>query len=307
MSGLDIYEDGFPHSTKEGYVRGCKGGSCPGIVDYGFSCRQAEVRYHGDYAFAKLVDAGKTPAEIVEIERAALPAPAPKKAPAKRKLTASGDTPVTPSITVADSVEPIPAPEPAPPALTPEDTVIGKNGHPIPLEVHGTTTGYHRGCREKACPGLRGEHQQTCRQAMSKYQVDYARRRKAVREGASEVAEGPDVPDHSDGDQRAAEDEQPDVQDVRPLERSTEADAERQEAETAEEQVRPWVLEPHGADGIGRGVRAEGLLSDLADAREQLAIAEAELAVYRRDPASNEQVVMTLSFIKGRLSAVKVS
>jgi len=285
MSGLDIYEDGFPHSTKEGYARGCKGGACPGIVDYGFSCRQAEVRYHGDYAFAKLVDAGKSPAEIVEIERAAVPAPSPKKAPEKRKLTASGDTPITPTITVADSVEPIPAPEPAVPVLAPEDTVLGKNGRPIAMEFHGTRSGYQRGCHGTVCPGLKTERGKTCRRAAAEYQAELMRKYRERAEGT-----------------------------------------ERSEPEPVEEPTSPagfTATVPGSAENItitvpqqpgtfdepttGKGVRTEGLLSDLADARERVAQLEAELAVYQRDPFANEQIVMTLSFIKGRLSAVKVS
>jgi len=252
VSGLDIYEDGFPHSTKEGYARGCKGGSCPGIVDYGFSCRQAEVRYHGDYAFAKLVDAGKTPAEIVAIERAAVPVVAPKKAPVRRKLTASGDTPVTPSITVADSVEPIPAPEPAVAVLAPEDTVVGRNGKPILFEAHGTLTGYRKGCRSKTCPGLRGEHKQSCFEAMSKYNAEARARRLSP------------LTDDAAGEQL--------VEDLAPAWKAT-----------------------------------EQLLNDLADARERMDRLRSELVELRGDLPRGEAVTVALTFIDGRLSAVKVS
>lgn len=58
-----------PHGTPEGFANGCRGSHCPAPM----ACRDVHARYQGDYGFRKKLDAGMTPAEILESER-----PAPK-------------------------------------------------------------------------------------------------------------------------------------------------------------------------------------------------------------------------------------
>lgn len=64
MSSADLFEDGFPHGTREGYDRGCRGAACPAGVEHGLSCRRALELSAGDYRYSRLVRDGKTPAEI---------------------------------------------------------------------------------------------------------------------------------------------------------------------------------------------------------------------------------------------------
>jgi hypothetical protein len=57
----------FPHGTKAGYDRGCKGGSCPAAIP----CRDVRRRYLSDVDFRRLIDAGVSLDEIVSIDQAA--------------------------------------------------------------------------------------------------------------------------------------------------------------------------------------------------------------------------------------------
>jgi hypothetical protein len=57
----------FPHGTKAGYDRGCKGGSCPAVIP----CRDVRRRYLSDVDFRRLIDAGVSLEEIVSIDQAA--------------------------------------------------------------------------------------------------------------------------------------------------------------------------------------------------------------------------------------------
>jgi hypothetical protein len=57
----------FPHGTKAGYDRGCKGGSCPAAIP----CRDVRRRYLSDLDFRRLIDAGVSLEEIVSIDQAA--------------------------------------------------------------------------------------------------------------------------------------------------------------------------------------------------------------------------------------------
>lgn len=73
----DILHDGnFPHGTPNGYNLGCHGSHCPSAIP----CRDVHTRYRGDWAFRKQVDAGMTPAQIIEQEHAH---PAPATVPGK--------------------------------------------------------------------------------------------------------------------------------------------------------------------------------------------------------------------------------
>lgn len=98
MSGADLYEDGFPHSTVEGYNRGCRGNACPGLLENGISCAQTFSRFNGDYGFRKKVGAGMSASEIVAEEKTAAkpkPGEALKKAREaryeERRLAEFGD------------------------------------------------------------------------------------------------------------------------------------------------------------------------------------------------------------------------
>lgn len=170
MSGLDLFEEGFPHSTREGYDRGCRGHACPGLLENGFSCADANVRHHGDYAYLKRVEAGLSPAEIAAADRA--------EAPRKVK----GRVLTKPTVTVADSVDlelvPVkPIPTPMDVTRKPVPIVKSKPGPKSKPVAHGTQAGYQRGCREN-CPGD-PETGKTCRVAATEYQREYKARRAA--------------------------------------------------------------------------------------------------------------------------------
>lgn len=80
MSGADLLEDGFPHGTVDGFLAGCRGGSCP--VEHGMTCRRAKQLAAGDYRYARLAAQGLTPAEIAaELGEGSHehPAPAPRR------------------------------------------------------------------------------------------------------------------------------------------------------------------------------------------------------------------------------------
>jgi hypothetical protein len=114
--GADLFEDGYPHGTVQGYTDGCRGGACPTGIEFGLSCKRAKMLAAGDYRYSRLVAEGKTPAEIAAIiddrttpttaapsreETPAMtePTPAPKPAPPKKPLTA---TPVAVNIDVTE-------------------------------------------------------------------------------------------------------------------------------------------------------------------------------------------------------------
>ncbi|WP_022886391.1 hypothetical protein [Glaciibacter superstes] len=127
MSGMDLFEDGFPHGTKEGYELGCKGGACPANTELGLSCRKAETRYRGDYAFQKMVDRGMTPAEIVAAEAAGKPA--------KRARAAKADTVGV----VAVAVVPV------------ADKAAASGKVALVRGRHGAASHYEKGCRHTDC------------------------------------------------------------------------------------------------------------------------------------------------------------
>lgn len=168
MKALDLLADGFPHGTKEGYARGCRGGSCIGVMEVGISCSTAQTRYQGDYGFRKRVDAGWTPAEIVAADREDAAKAAEARAVAKKKPTRK-PSPLR-SAPVVDVVAPDTRAERAPAKEFP----------------HGTHAGYQRGCRDDACP--RGENGLTCREARRAYDRDRKARMRAEKAAAVEVA-----------------------------------------------------------------------------------------------------------------------
>lgn len=58
MSSADLFEDGFPHGTARGYELGCRGSACPAKVEFGQSCREANIRVASDWGYRKRVQAG---------------------------------------------------------------------------------------------------------------------------------------------------------------------------------------------------------------------------------------------------------
>lgn len=66
MSSADLWEDGYPHGTVEGYLGGCRGGACPAGLDHGLTCKRAKMLDAGDVRYRRLVRQGKTPAEIAD-------------------------------------------------------------------------------------------------------------------------------------------------------------------------------------------------------------------------------------------------
>lgn len=88
MSSTDLFVDGYPHGTPQGYDDGCRGGACPTGVAYGLSCKIAKQKSSGDYQYQRLVKSGASIPSIAFalglVGTESAPAPtAPKKKPAK--------------------------------------------------------------------------------------------------------------------------------------------------------------------------------------------------------------------------------
>ena len=64
MSAADLFVDGFPHGTPQGFTDGCKSGACPGKADFGMSCRMAWQAERSDRRYRRLADEGMPPAGI---------------------------------------------------------------------------------------------------------------------------------------------------------------------------------------------------------------------------------------------------
>lgn len=64
MNADIITDTTYPHSTVEGFEKGCTTGHCPAEV----SCKTVFTRFKGDLAFNRQMKAGMTPAEIVAAE-----------------------------------------------------------------------------------------------------------------------------------------------------------------------------------------------------------------------------------------------
>lgn len=127
MGAMDLFEDGFPHGTPDGFLKGCKGAHCPAQVEGGLRCRDAYLKYQGDFRYRKVIDAGG-----VWTEPAAEPA---VKVPAVRVV----ETPVA-------EVAPVGKPK-------------RKPGARLEGVKHGTTTGYSYGCRCEECRDAAAEYQ----------------------------------------------------------------------------------------------------------------------------------------------------
>ncbi|MEP6745050.1 MAG: hypothetical protein ABJB33_06095 [Gemmatimonadota bacterium] len=165
VHGFDLYADGFPHGSKDGYSRGCRDTHCPNLLDGGLSCRQAWTRYNGDYAYRKAVDRGDTPEQIAAMDQAALAA--------GRVKTVAKPKPEDPEPTPA-GFEVFKPKAKKPPATAPVN--VDPPARVVPPEKHGTLRGYHAGCRLKdECPGIQTVGL-SCNQALNAYQ----RGRKAI-------------------------------------------------------------------------------------------------------------------------------
>lgn len=171
MSSADLLEDGFPHSTPDGYRAGCQGHVCPGVVDNGISCADAFARFNGDYGYRKKVEAGMSPKEIIAAEQAAgvvaVPKPRPMVKPTAEPLP--DDVQAELDDLLVDEQEVIPA------DVTPSKPERKHPGPKVKPLKHGTSYGYQRGCRDDSCPAPGGK---TCRQAYRDYQNDYTARRR---------------------------------------------------------------------------------------------------------------------------------
>lgn len=67
MSSTILFDTDFPHGKPSGFKAGCHGSACPAPIP----CRTVYLRYNGDYAFRKRIDAGIPAATIVAEEAAA--------------------------------------------------------------------------------------------------------------------------------------------------------------------------------------------------------------------------------------------
>ncbi|QJU54372.1 hypothetical protein SCB71_14600 [Herbiconiux sp. KACC 21604] len=158
MSSADLYEDGCPHGTKEGYDRGCRSGACPNAFEGETICRDAFLRYQGDYAYRKAVDAGETPPPLISTSGVVN----------ERVAT-------VPTMTFYDSVEPLPEARP--------ERVLRRRAAKTEA-VHPSPAMYQRGCRrDNECPSFL-EGGKSCRQA----RLAYAKERAAVKRQEREAA-----------------------------------------------------------------------------------------------------------------------
>ncbi|WP_439593914.1 Lsr2 family DNA-binding protein [Microbacterium sp.] len=119
MSGADLWEDGYPHGTVEGYDGGCRGGSCPAGVEHGLSCKRAKALAAGDYRYKRLVKDGLKPAEIAEAlkEDPHVPPPAPTRP--SRDITLESSLLTTIHAGKQPTPKPAPTPEPTPESEAP--------------------------------------------------------------------------------------------------------------------------------------------------------------------------------------------
>lgn len=113
MSSADLFEDGFPHGTARGYELGCRGSACPAKVEFGQSCREANIRVASDWGYRKLVQGGASLEEqrlpelpTAPVVRTAVPVK-PIEHVLHERVNARRDL---------DAPKPMPRPKPVPPA-----------------------------------------------------------------------------------------------------------------------------------------------------------------------------------------------
>lgn len=195
MSAWDLFEDGFPHGTREGYARGCKGANCPGLLDpnIGIACRGAAMRYSGDFAFRRALDAGQTPAEYLAAERATSEAATVAERAAKRKRPP----------------EPEPEHEPQEPIVPTPPATRDINDPEFP---HGTDAGFQRGCTViDDCP-----RSPSCREVHREKHRAYQATRAAKKKTTSAGPGAPTPAEVPSSSGEVVEGAEPEEQDARP-------------------------------------------------------------------------------------------
>ena len=308
MKASEIMHDkNFPHGTFQGRQMGCKGSHCPGKESVGITCEALAIRYAGDLTFRRRIDAGATVAELLAEETSA------DEVKPEMIVDGAGNAWSHPSLTVADSESPVDEPEDAElkDLLEQVDERPRRGRQPGPIK-HGTRYGYdRRGCKSDAgCPGdpVTGL---TCRQAA---------RGMTVPPAVEEVAQAAEEPTKV----RALADQVHEV--VAEIDETVAASVETMSYDEAAVElsgeiaadVAPQVLAAElgrALTGEPTGVRTEGLLSDLADAkaevedlRERLADANAKAKHHEREAvsyfAANEKLVGELRQVQADAAAL---
>lgn len=189
MGAAEMLEDAFPHGTREGYEKGCRGSHCPAVEDGHLSCFQARTRYVSDFAYRRRVDAGMTLEELAAADEADAAEQRARIAAASSVMKKA----VKPEPSIAVTAEPTPEPEPEPtPARAPIEAALSlAAASGIAYEKHGSTSGYSAGCRDKtSCPGLTRVGK-SCTQAVSEYQRELKRKRRAEQKEVEPAVETP--------------------------------------------------------------------------------------------------------------------
>lgn len=114
MSGADLFVDGFPHGTTRGYELGCRGSACPAKVEFGQSCREANIRVASDWGYRKLVQWGAS-VEEQRLPEGGMPTAPVEKPKKPRQGIAAVYAPLGQHKPKADRPKPVPRPMPAPP------------------------------------------------------------------------------------------------------------------------------------------------------------------------------------------------
>lgn len=181
MGAAEMLEDSFPHGTREGYEKGCRGSHCPAAEDGYLTCFQARTRYVSDFAYRRRVDAGMSLAELAAADEQ----DAAEQRARFASLGASGKKAVVQDEPAAETVA---VQEKATPDGEIGEATSRDEAGGIAYERHGTTSGYYAGCRDKeACPGL-SRVGKSCTQAVNEYQRDRKRARRAEQQASAAVA-----------------------------------------------------------------------------------------------------------------------
>lgn len=270
-------DETIPHGTREGYAAGCQGSHCPGTDKVGMSCLKANMRFASDLSYRRRIESGMSPEAIFaddQLEDLTAVA-APKKVRNERVEEPT-------QITVADSVEPFVAEadeEPAADEVAPDAVEAAARSHAekigIAYEKHGETKGYYAGCREgDSCPGIIRVGR-SCAAAVNEYQKDLKARKKAEQDLIAPKGK----PEPADAVAEAEIEARVDA-----VYAELEEERAKHTAVAVESAAPVELSEPHPEAQLVE-VRAEGLLSDLADARDMIESLEAENDRLARDLA----------------------
>lgn len=156
MSSSDLFVEGYPHGTPQGYDNGCRGGACPTGVEYGLSCKIAHQKASGDYQYQRLVKTGATIPDIADALGLVGTAPAPAKtrptpATAKGgrsladKPNANAQPATEPSSSAADVTDTRPADE----ATVGTETIAPAAPKPGEIRAWAREKGYTVGAKGK--------------------------------------------------------------------------------------------------------------------------------------------------------------